>query len=368
MDRRLFLQMAAASPLVGATNEPVYRVVTQFQPSAHPGMPGPFPGRVARVHAENSFDEKSGKADRAVVKRMLAAGMLSLTGDHRVEDAWARFISPQDVVGIKVNCSGAPAICSDPALVAEVVDSVIAAGVPAQKIYIYERFDNQLQSVDYPKYVAKGVHIWAAEGSRGSILGYDPHTYVETNFFGEDDTRSNLSRLVADTLTKIINVPSAKEHQAAGVTGCLKNIAYGDFSNVARSHRAEKTNTLSFIGTLAAVEPLRSRVVLHVMDGLKGVWQAGPFSNFPQFRFYPKQLMLGTDPVAMDHKLIELIEAKRKAEGANSIFDRSREQLGNNRDKNRNAFIREPGHVEYASKLGLGVFDNAKIDLRVTEL
>ena len=48
-------------------------------------------------------------------------------------------------------------------------------------------------------------------------------------------------RLVSETLTKIINLPNMKEHRAAGVTGCLKNIAYGYFSNVDRSHRWEKT-------------------------------------------------------------------------------------------------------------------------------
>jgi hypothetical protein len=137
---------------------------------------------------------------------------------------------------------------------------------------------------------------------------------------------------------------------------------------VARSHQSEKTFTYSFIGTLAAVEPVRSRVVLHIMDGLAGVWHAGPFSQNRRFRFYPKQLLFGTDPVAMDHKLIELIEAKRKAEGAISIFDRSREHLGDNRDPNFNHYIREPGHVEYASKLGLGVFDNAKIRLEEIQL
>jgi uncharacterized Fe-S center protein len=176
-------------------------------------------------------------------------------------------------------------------------------------------------------------------------------------------------RLVSETLTKIVNVPNLKEHQASGVTGCLKNIAYGNYSNVARSHNFERTNTLSFIGTLAAAEPVRSRVVLNIMDGLRGVWHAGPFSVMAKFRFYPKQLMFGTDPVAMDHKLIELIEQKREAEGAVSIFNRSMSHVGrDNSNPNTNHFIREPGHVEYASKLGLGVFDSAKIKLKVTEL
>ncbi len=70
----------------------------------------------------------------------------------------------------------------------------------------------------------------------------------------------------------------------------------------------------------------------------------------------------------MDRQLIHLIEDKRKAEGAVSIFERSRSHLGDNRDPNFNRFIREPGHVEYASKLGLGVFDDAKIKVTTIEL
>jgi uncharacterized protein (DUF362 family) len=366
----LFLQVAAAAPLLGSpADEPVYRVVTPYKPAAQPGMPGPYPGQVVRVHSENSIDAGTAAVNRELVKQMLASGMKTLTGDARPEDAWARFISPKDVVGIKVNCSGAPQIRSTPEVVAGIAENLIAVGVPAKQIWVYERFDNQLQSVGYGKYLPPGVNIFAVETSRSSILNYDPKTYVETSFFGEDDTRSNVARLVSETLTKIVNVPNLKEHQASGVTGCLKNIAYGNYSNVARSHRSEKTNTKTFIGTLAAAEPVHSRVVLNIMDGLRGVWHAGPFSEMAKFRFYPKQLMFGTDPVAMDHKLIDVIEEKRKAEGAVSIFDRSMSHVGkDNSNPNTNHYIREPGHVEYAGTLGLGVFDASKIKLKVIEL
>jgi uncharacterized protein (DUF362 family) len=370
VDRRIFLQVAAGARLfAGPVTEPVYRVVSFYKPAALPGMPGPYPGQVVRVHSENSIDAQSDKVNQDMVRQMIASGMKTLTGDSRPEDAWARFISPRDVVGIKVNCSGAPRIRSSPEIVAVIAESLIAVGVPAKQIYVYERFDNQLKTVDYAKYLPEGVNIYAAETTRGAILGYDPKTYVETSFYGEQDTRSNVIRLVSETLTKIVNVPNLKEHQASGVTGCLKNISYGNFSNVARSHNTPKTYTRSFIGTLAAVEPVRSRVVLNIMDGLRGVWHAGPFSEMPRFRFYPKQIMFGTDPVAMDHKLIEAIEEKRKAEGAVSIFDRSMSHVGErNSNPNINHYIREPGHVEYASKLGLGVFDNASIKLKAIEL
>lgn len=372
MQRRNFLQLAAAATARAstATDIPSYRVVTPYHASEHPGMPGTYPGKVVRTHSDKSIDSSTSKVDVPTVRTMMSRGMCALTGEKTERDAWARFFNAQDVVGIKLNCSGAPNIRSAPEVVAAIVDNLVSLGVPPKNIYLYERFLDQLLSVHYDRYVPAGVNLIAVETPRGSTLGYDPRTYVEVDFFGEDDTRSNMIRLVTERFTKIINVPNMKDHGAAGVTGCLKNIAYGDFSNVARSHAGSKTNTLSFIGTLASVEPLRSKTVLQVMDGLRGVWHGGPFSQFPQFRFFPKQIVFGTDPVAIDRLLIDVIDNKRKAEGAVSVWDRSPEHLrrGRSQDPNFNQFIREPGHIEYASKMGLGTYDMAKIKVTAIEV
>ncbi len=333
-------------------------------------MPGAYPGRVVSVHSTRSMDEKTMAADPAVVKEMISRGMTGLTGDAKPADAWHRFFEPSDVVGIKVNCSGAPKVCSNPVVVAEIVRNLTATGVKASNIMVYERFGDQIVSVKYPSYLPEGVRVVAIEEPRRSIRGYDPMTYVEVDFFGEEDTRSNLVRLVSETFTKVINVPNMKDHGASGVTGCLKNIAYGNYSNVARSHRDAKTNTLSFIGTLAAMEPLRSKTVLQVMDGLKGVWHGGPFVKDDKFVFFPHQIVVGTDPVAIDRQLIDIIEAKRKEKGAVSVWNRGLEHVNADRamDPNFNAFIREPGHIEFAAGLGLGVYDQAKIDHRKIEV
>ena len=371
MHRRNFLQLAAAAPVLGSTlvENPIYRTVTNHAPQDPPGMPGRYPGTAIRVHSEKSIDASTGKVDAPTVRAMgKIRGELGIVVKQD-RDAWASFFAPSDVVGIKVNCSGAPKVMSSPEVVAGIVQNLMAVGVQPKQIWIYERFPDQLQSVHYDRFVPSGVNIQAVEQQRGSIIGYDPKTYVEVDFFGEDDTRSNLVRLVPDQFTKIINVPNMKDHGAAGVTGCLKNIAYGNFSNVARSHFHEKTNTLSFIGTLASVEPLRSRTVLNVMDGLRGIWHGGPFAKSPKFYFYPKQLVFGTDPVALDRLLIDVIEDKRKAEGAVSVWDRSMknvQQKGGELDPNVNRFIREPGHIAQAGKCGLGVYDLAKI--RLTQL
>ncbi len=371
MDRRTFLQLAASAPILSGHREvPVYRRVTSFKPVPNQGMPEPYFGKAVRVQSESAIDVTANQVNAAVVKNMVSAGMRDLTGCSEEKDAWAHFFKPSDVVGIKVNCSGAPAINSNPELVGAIADGLVSAGVQPGNIHIYDRFEHQIRMVDFASHCPKGVKTATAEGRRGSLLGYDPYTYVEVDFFGEEDTRSNLFRLVSETLTKIVNVPTMKEHRAAGVTGCLKNISYGSFSNVARSHEREKSNTYSFIGTLAATEPLRSRTVLQVMDGLRSVWQGGPFLQSDKFLFFPKRIVFGTDPVALDHLLIDMIEQKRKEMGAPSLFDRSPSHIKfqPELDPQFNSFIREPGHVEYASELGLGLYEPSRIAEKVISL
>jgi uncharacterized protein (DUF362 family) len=362
MDRRVFLQLAATPALLAIEVSPSYNVVSRHAASKS-SVPGPYRGEVARVHSEKVIDDASGRVDQATVDKMLSTGMRTLTGAKADKDAWASFFSPSDVVGIKVNCSGAPVICSAPELVHGIVANLVSVGVKPENIYVYERYLNQLLSVHYEGWVPEGVHISAIETPPRSQQNYDPETYVDVSFFGEAATRSNMARLVTETVTKIINVPNAKEHQAAGVTGCLKNAAYGNFSNVARSHKVEKTNTLTFIGLLAAMEPLRSKSVLNIMDGIRGIWHGGPFAEDKRYMFYPKMMMFGTDSVAIDRLLLDLIEEKRKAEGASSLWDRSvpidkKAHL----DYHKNTFVREPGHIEYAAtKFGLGEHDKAHI-------
>src|SRR6266849_940542 len=364
------------APLPGTSRNlpgiPPLRVVSTYAPAAAPGMPGPYPGRVISVKSDKCVDTSTGQANDETVREMMARGMRTLTGAGTTADAWRRFFEPSDVVGIKVNCGGYPFAVSAYEIVADVVRQLAGIGVPLAQIYVYERFQNQLDEVNYAPHLPHGLQIVAAERANRYVdnSGYDPATYLEADLFGEDDTRSNLMRLVSQRLTKIINIPNMKDHGATGVTGCLKNIAYGSFSNVARTHQRGKSHTYSVVGTLAAIEPLRSRTVLQIMDGLRGVWHGGPFARTTRYVFYPRQIQFGTDPVAIDRLLLDIIEEQRRAHGAISIWDRSPSSLKINNtrardaDPNVNIIIREPGHVEYASTLGLGVHDRGRIEVQ----
>jgi hypothetical protein len=376
MLRRDFVKLLAASPLARKIQDrsalPRLRVVSRYAPAARPGMPGPYPGRVVSVASDKSVDVTTGAANDDIVREMMARGMRTLTGERSTRDAWRRFFVPADVVGIKVNCGGYPHCVSAYEIVAETVRQLMDIGIKPAQIYVYERFQNQMDEVNYAPHLPDGVQIVAAERANRNVdnSGYDPAVYLEADLFGEDDTRSNMMRLVSQRLTKIINIPNVKDHGATGVTGCLKNIAYGSFSNVARTHQRGKSHTYSVVGTLASIEPLRSRAVLQIMDGLRGVWHGGPFARTTRYVFYPRKIFFGTDPVAIDRLLLDIIENERRAHGALSIWDRSPASLkmddtrARDADPNVNIIIREPGHVEYASTLGLGVYDLARINVQ----
>ena len=329
MHRRSFFRLLAAAPFVPSldvrSDLPALRVVSKYSRSGTLGMPGPYPGRVVTVKSDRCVDTATGQANDEVVREMMARGMRTLTGAGTTREAWQKFFTPSDLVGIKVNCGGYPHCISAYEIVAETIRQLDGVGVPVSQIYIYERFQNQMDECNYAAHVPEGVHSVAAERANRNVdnSGYDPATYLEADLFGEDDTRSNMMRLVTERLTKIINIPNMKDHGATGVTGCLKNVAYGSFSNVARTHQRGVSHTYSVVGSLAAMEPLRSRTVLQIMDGLRGVWHGGPFARTTKYVFYPRQIMFGTDPVAIDRLLLDIVDNERKAHGAISIWDRS---------------------------------------------
>ena len=327
------------------------------------GMPGPFPGKVVEVKTPDAILQN--RVNAAVIQKMIEKGMTELTGAPSSLKAWQTLFNNDDIVGIKINASGVPGCVSSPEIVNEIIRNLNAVGIPPQNIFLYERFPDQIDMAGYHAYVPNKVNIVGIETQRQDSKGYDKAVYLDRNFFGEEETRSYLARLVTSRFTKIINIPCLKDHDAAGVTGCLKNIAYGSFNNVARSHKFPTTHTKTFIGELANVEPLRSKTVLQIMDGLRGIYHGGPFAPNQKYLWFPGLIYFGTDPVAVDRIELDVIEAKRREIGVISLWDRSPERLVQDsswaEDPNKNAFIREPGHIEYAATLGLGVSEIDKI-------
>ncbi len=343
-------------------NEPAGTAVSSLR------LPGLYPGRVVEISDERSI--VANRVSQSIVRQMIEQGMRELTGEKDPRLAWSKFIQPQDTVGIKINPSGAPACCSSPEIVREIVAGVQSVGVPARNIFVYDRYAYEMDIGSYQALVPMGVRVTGVQEHKLDVSGYDPNVFCEANFFGEWETRSYMASIVSSGVTKIINVPTMKDHSAAGVTGCLKNLGYGTFNNVERSHRRPFSFTDPLIGIMCSVEPLRSKAVLHIMDGTRIVWHGGPLTQNPDFIFPAGLIMVGTDPVAMDTIELEKIEAKRRKEGVPSVWSRDPKSLTNDggafyQDASKNLFYRQPHHIAAAGKLGLGISDRKQIEHHV---
>jgi uncharacterized protein (DUF362 family) len=384
MDRRTFVKVGcigSASLLIEGLDPGKMRA-EQAPPVAPPielrgiadykrsplGMPGLFPGRVVEIREPKAIVRN--RVSQPVVRGMLERAMKELTGEKSANAAWAKFVEPKDVVGIKINPSGAPACCSSPELIREIIRGVQSVGVPARNIIVYDRYSYEIDIGSYQALLPPGVRIVGIQEAFSGTSGYEPTIYCGAEFFGEWETRSYMASIVAHELTKIINVPTMKDHSAAGVTGALKNLAYGTFNNVARTHRAPYSFTNPLIGLMCTVEPLRSKSVLHIMDGMRQVWHGGPLTQVQDFIDQTGILLASTDPVAMDTIELEAIEQKRRDRGAPSLWEHDPNSITSDNhaffhDPSKNLFFREPGHVAAAGKIGLGVAEREQIEHRL---
>jgi uncharacterized protein (DUF362 family) len=383
MDRRTFVKagcigsasllMQGLGPVVRADSlPPLPAIELQGLPgyAASPlRMPGLFSGRVIEIREPKAI--VGNRVTQPIVRRMLERAMTELTGEGSVRDAWAKFIDPKDIVGIKINPSGAPACCSSPELVREIIAAVESVGVPPRNIVVYDRYSYEMDIGSYQALLPTGVRIVGIQDAFVSgVVGYEPNIYCDANFFGEWETRSYMATIVAHEVTKIINVPTMKDHSASGVTGALKNLAYGTFNNVARTHQPPYSFTNPLIGMMCTVEPLRSKAVLHIMDGMRLVWHGGPLTQVQDFIEQPGILMVATDPVGMDTVELEAIENRRSTHGAPSVWQHDPASITSENhvfyhDASKNLFFRQPGHIAAAGKLGLGISDPKQIDHRL---
>jgi uncharacterized protein (DUF362 family) len=385
MDRRTFVKstLLGGSSLLLQNGPPAYAQAALPQPPAIDvhglsltkpsplGMPGLYPGRVVQVSERKAI--VGNRVSQPVVAKMIERGLTELTGEKSLRAAWAKFIEPTDVVGIKINPSGAPACCSSPEIIREIISGAESVGVPTKNIVVWDRYAYEIDIGSYQTLLPPGIRIVGIEDGVGDVSGYDLNVFCEANFFGEWETRSYMANVAVQGVTKIINVPTTKDHSASGVTGCLKNLGYGAFNNVARSHRAPYSFTNPLIGLMCSAEPLRSKSVLNIMDGMRLVWHGGPLTQVQDFIEQVGAIYIGTDPVALDTVELQAIDNKRREKGAPSVWDHDPKSITMNNeeffhDPAKNLFFRQPGHIAAAGKLGLGISDLQKVDHRVVHV
>jgi uncharacterized protein (DUF362 family) len=373
--RRNCLKVAggAVGAALGATTRPAPMLAAQVSSKADASklaMPGLFRGRVVAVEHPGSIVD--GRYQAEPVQQMMRKGMTDLTGAAGWVDAWRLFVEPGDVVGIKVNPVGGPLVVSAAEVVREIIAGLNVAGVKNKDIVVYDRYRAQFLKVGFDKWLPEGVRTSSAaedyEGVQQAIEGYDPDHYMDMALTlpGYDINnltarRSYAAHFITKEVNKLINLPVLKDHQSAGVTLALKNLSHGLVNNVCRSHSSSTLNACgSFIPAVVSMPVIRNKTVLHVLDGVKGLYHGGPGAR-PQFVWEHKTIYFATDPVALDRICWKAIDEKRLAMGMKTIAE-------DRPDKYSTFWNRQPEHVEIAGAMGLGEWNEAKIDSRRIKL
>jgi len=336
-------------------------------PRTGESMPGRFPGRVVKVATGQV--RAGGEIDAARVEKAVARGMAELTGESDLAKAWAQFVAPKDIVGIKVNPIGGKTISTKPEVVEAILAGLAAAGVPKANIVIWDRRLHQMTEAGFTAARFPGIALAGTEMKGPNDDFYDEAGELwakdnidrEAPFYFADlempynkdllaaminqGRESYFTKIVTRKVTKIINVPILK-NAGGTVTLCLKNLSYGSLSNTSRLHK---------IWAKSVAEPngfpcLRDKVVLNVVDALQAQYDKGPGAN-PQFVYDANFLLFGTDPVAIDAVAHDDLVKVRIEKGVQP-FDAPR-----NRE-----------FLDLAAGLGLGIAQRDNIRLQETVL
>ncbi|MBM4080126.1 MAG: DUF362 domain-containing protein [Planctomycetes bacterium] len=335
MERREFLKLTAAGALGAvAGGLPIPRLAGAATAST-----------VVCVKGAGAMTGPAPSTDVAL--KMLEKALLTFTGKSSVKDAWKEFVSPKDIIGLKINCLGRKMLSTHPAFTDAVIKSLVAAGIDENNIVVWDRFGGQMQDGGYVLKSGTGVKFLASEGPQSA--GYDEKVAYEST---KDDparrdkngSKSFVSSILTQKTTAMINLPVLKNHVVAGVTLGLKNIGYGVTNNTGRLH---KDYCDPFIAEVCAMPEVKGKYRLTILDALEACFDGGPAPTRPDLKWRPEMLYVATDMVALDATAAQVIDAKRQEKGLPPA-------------------TRTAPHIATAAKLKLGT--NVKEEIKVESL
>ncbi len=263
---------------------------------------------------------------------LLNQGVKVVTGAGDPEEAWRHLFKPEDVVGIKVNCIAGGRLSSHPEVVWAIVDGLKIAGVPEERIIIWDRLNRDLRRGGFEINTSgEGVQCVGND-----LVGYDP------NLRESGSVGSLFTNVLTKYCTAVVNVPVLKDHDLAGVSLGLKNF-YGAIHNPNKYH---DNNCNPYVAELYDHPLIKEKVRLTVCDAILAQYHGGP-SYFAAYAWRYNGLLIATDPVALDRVGARLIEAKRRESGLPTLKEAGR----------------EPSHIATAGAMGLGLDDSDRIEV-----
>jgi uncharacterized protein (DUF362 family) len=304
------------------------------------GLPAAAKSRVVLVRHPAVVDA-SGKVQAPLLQSILDKAITTFSGKSTVADAWRQYVSPDDVVGLKINTLGLQEVKGTdytrhfPAFAEALAAGLRTAGVKDANIVVWDRSEEEMESAGLTIQKDTGrMRFIANKSGMMSSGNYAPATYPV------GDRSSRVSAILADTCTVFFNVPVPKTHGKSLFTCALKN-HYGSIDNPSSFHADGCSNP--GIAEVNAIPIIRKKEKLVVSDALLIVPESGPRWRRSFIRPFGG-VIVGTDPVAVDAVALKVIDDARAAEGMERIAPQVK-------------------HLPLAEALGLGNSRLENIDL-----
>lgn len=276
----------------------------------------------------------NGELRSEFVSHLVHEVVKEVTGVGSAKDAWSSLFSPEDVVGLKINCLAGRRLSTRPEVVEAVIQGLNMAGVPNEQIVVWDRTNKDLIKGGYSIHTQKsGMKCF---GTDALSQGYEREPQV----FGS--VGSCFSRILTEYCTAMINLPILKDHDLAGVTLGMKNF-YGVIHNPNKYH---DHNCNPYVADLFSSPLIQDKLRLTLLDATTGVYEGGP-SYKPQWAWHFNGILGARDTVALDRIGCRIIEDKRSSMGLPSLVEAKR----------------DPAYIHTAAQLGLGQDDPGRIRL-----
>jgi uncharacterized protein (DUF362 family) len=282
---------------------------------------------------EKGLRTAEGGIDPVRMLELLDRSLLTLCDRDDPREAWSRFVRPGEVVGLKVNTLSGRGNSTTVQLVDAVCERLQQAGIPAEDIVIWDRLNQDLE---------RGGFRISTRGPGVRCLGNDVLGF-EQELANHGAVASLLCRTLTQVCDCVINMPTLKDHNIAGVTASLKNM-FGAIHNPREYHLNSGNPYVADVNMLPEV---RRKMRLIICDASTVQYEGGP-SYLPHRTWKYDGLIVGRDPVALDYTGLQLIEGKRAAMGLKSLPESNRppKYLTTAADANHRLGTNDPGRIE----------------------
>jgi uncharacterized protein (DUF362 family) len=339
--------------------DPEPRLEPSLAPALEPGAtptPAAAEAKSVLAYALLPASVEGGVIRAGMVARMVDAVVQTIAGKPDIASAWRVFVDPKDRVGIKVSAAGAPVSSTHAEVVSAVAAGLVAAGVDAKNIVIWDRLGRDIELAGYEQLAARyKVTSTDAEG------GYDDKAKLLAAVMGkliigdvefgrkrgdQVSSTSHVSRVLGG-VDKVVHVPALADSMHSGVRGALAGMVLDNLDNWRRLARPPHYGD-PYLPEIYTDPRLGGKVVLTILDALRPQYAGGPFPG-AEFSVNYGAIFASRDPVAIDATGMRLLDDFRK-------------------DARLPALSKITRWLDSAEALGLGRADDAQIELVRTGL